>query len=133
MILVDSSAWVAYYRPEGSEGLKNLIKEVITADLVAVNGIIVVEILSGISKELEFNKVASDFKGFHSLSLSEESFFEASSLGSSLRRKGVTVPSTDLIIAASAIKNNAMLHHLDSHFDLIAEHTPLEVRNLSNL
>ncbi|MFQ5902009.1 MAG: PIN domain nuclease [Thermodesulfobacteriota bacterium] len=133
MILVDSSVWIAYYRPEGSEGLKNVIKEAISSDLVSVNGIIIVEVLSGISKKGEFKKVRSDFRGFHLISLSNESFFEVSSLGSSLRRKGVTVPSTDLIIAASAVRTRSTLYHLDSHFDLMAEHTPLEVRNLINL
>jgi predicted nucleic acid-binding protein len=133
MILVDSSVWIAYYRPEGSVGLKNVIKEAIFNDLVSVNGIIIVEVLSGISKVGEFKKVRSDFRGFHHLSLPEEDFFEASSLGSSLRREGVTVPSTDLIIALSAIKAKNSLYHLDNHFDLIAEHSPLEVKNLTNL
>lgn len=133
MILVDSSVWIAYYRPEGSAGLKNVIKEAILNDLVSVNGIVVVEVLSGISKVGEFKKVSSDFKGFHHLSLPEEDFFEASSLGSSLRREGVTVPSTVLIIALSAIKAQSTLYHLDSHFDLIARHTPLEVKNITNL
>lgn len=130
MILVDSSVWIDYYRPEGIEGLKNIVKEAISSDLVAVNGVIIVEVLSGISKEAQFRQVGSDFKGFHYLSLSEEDFFEASSLGSSLRKKGVTVPPTDLVIAASAMKAGNTLYHLDSHFDLIAEHTSLKVGNL---
>lgn len=133
MILVDSSVWIAYYRPEGGKELKNVIKEAIANDFVAVNGIIAVEVLSGISKEGEFKKVKSDLSGFHSIPLPDESFFLASSLGSSLRRKGVTVPATDLIIAASAIKTKYTLYHLDNHFDLIAKHSPLKVRNLSNL
>lgn len=134
MILIDSSVWVAYYRTEGSERLKNVVKEAIHSDLVFVNRIVIVEVLSGISKEGEFKKVKSDFKGFHNLSLSEEDFFYASSLGSSLRAKGVTIPSTDLIIATSAIMAKCILYHLDSHFDIIAGHNPsLKVRNLSEL
>jgi len=132
MILVDSSAWIAYYRPDGSERLKNIIKRAISSDLVAINGIIIVEVLSGISKEGELKKVRSDFRGFHYLSLLEETFFDASSLGSSLRKKGITVPATDLIIAVSAIKAMGTLYHLDSHFDLMAEHIPLRGKNLTN-
>ncbi len=133
MNLVDSSAWISYYRSGGSEKLKNLIKDVISIDHVVVNGVIVVEVLSGISKEGEFQKVRSDFGGFHFESLSDADFFEASALGSSLRRKGVTVPATDLIIATSALKAGHTLYHLDNHFDLIAKHAPLKVRNLSSI
>lgn len=131
MILVDSSVWIAYYRPEGSEELKNIVKEAISLDLVAVNGIIIVEVLSGISKETEVKKVGSDFKGFHYLSLSVEDFFEASSLGSSFRKKGLTVPATDLLIATSAISARTTLYHLDSHFDQIAKYASLKVKNLT--
>ena len=60
-----------------------------------------------------------------------EDFFTAALLGSSLRKKGVPIPSTDLIIAASAMKSDHTLYHLDSHFDIIADHTPLRVKNLS--
>lgn len=132
MILVDSSVWIPYYRPEGSKKLKDIIKEVIQSDLVAVNGIVIAEILSGISKENDFKKVGSHFKGFHYLALSEDDFFEASLLGSFLRKKGITVPTTDLIISASSIKSESVLYHLDSHFDLISKHTALKVKNLTN-
>ena len=134
MILVDSSVWITYYRIDGSERIKDIIKEAIHSDLVFVNGIIIVEVLNGISKEGEFKKVKSDFKGFHNVSLSEEDFLDASSLGSSLRAKGITIPSTDLIIATSAIMAKCILYHLDSHFDIIAGHKPsFKVRNLSEL
>lgn len=132
MILVDSSVWISYYHPEGSKRLKDIIKEAINSDLVACNGIVIVEILSGISKEGDFKKISSYFKGFHYLSLSEDDFFEASSLGSFLRKKGVTVPTTDLIISASSIKSESVLYHLDSHFDLISKHSALKVKNLTN-
>lgn len=133
MILVDSSVWIPYYRADGMKKIQDTVKKAISLDLVAINGIIVVEILSGISKNTEFNKVSSDFKGFHYVSLSMHDFFEASLLGSSLRSKGLTIPATDLMIAISAIKNGNMLYHLDSHFDLIAKHTSLKSANLSAL
>ena len=110
--------------------LINLMKEAITSDHVVVNGMIVVEVLSGISKQSEFKKVESAFKGFHFVTVSEEDYYSASLLGSSLRRNGISVPSTDLIIAASAIKGDHTLLHLDHHFDLIAKHSSLKSINL---
>lgn len=71
--------------------------------------------------------------GFHILPVQDEIFLKAAVMGSKLRRKGVTVPSTDLIIAASAINSKSILYHIGNHFDMIAEHIDLKVRNLSKL
>jgi len=130
MILVDSSIWVSYYRPEGDEKIKKIIREGISSDLIAINGLVMVEILGGISHKGDFKKVRSDFLGFHILPLEEKAFLEASELGSFFRGKGITVPPTDLIIAASAIGSGYTLYHMDSHFDLISRHTKLQAKNL---
>lgn len=128
--MADSSVWIYYYRPSGPQKIREIIQEAIASDLVATNGIILVEILSGISKEKDFKTVHSDFKGFHRLTLDEEIFADASALGSSLRRKGITVPATDLIIASSALKADCTLYHINSHFDSIAAFIPLKATNL---
>jgi len=130
MILVDTSVWIYYYRPAGSKKIQEILKEAIINDLVAVNGIIMVEVLSGISRRVDFEEVNSDFNGFHIYPLDNKIFAMASSIGASLRRKGITIPSTDLIIAASAIDNNSTLYHIDNHFTLMAEHTKLKVENM---
>jgi predicted nucleic acid-binding protein len=133
MILVDSSVWISYFRKDGSEKLKELIKTAIFHDEVVVNGIIIVEVLSGISRKRDFELVRDDFKGFHYIDLTERDFFEASAMGSKLRSKGISVPSTDLIIATSAIAHGVTLYHIDKHFDLISSHFSLRAKNLRNL
>ncbi len=47
---------------------------------------------------------------------------KAYELGFSLRRKGITIPTTDLIVAAVAIENNDMVLHQDEHYEMIAKH-----------
>ena len=46
-----------------------------------------------------------------------------------LRRKGITVPYTDILIAASAIAVDATVVHADSHFDLMGPHCGLKVES----
>ena len=48
-----------------------------------------------------------------------------------LRRKGLTIPSTDVLIAACALQEEAVLIHGDAHFDLMAK--PLGLRVESHL
>ncbi len=129
MIVVDSSAFIEYYRPSGSPGVRTAVVEAIDADLVAVNGIIQVEICA-FARETDQRKLQSDFKVFHWLSLDSDSFDLATQLGVTLRREGITVPATDLIIAASALQARATLYHADTHYDQISRHSNLVAKNL---
>ena len=130
MILVDSSALLEYYRPAGDPGARTAVEEAIAEDLAAVNGIVRVEILAFARTESDRDKLESDFRSFHWLDLGRLQFDLAAAMGFSLRRQGIAVPATDLIIAASAIQASATLFHVDGHFDLIAQHSELDARRL---
>ncbi|MBN2493150.1 MAG: PIN domain-containing protein [Deltaproteobacteria bacterium] len=131
MILVDSSAWIEFYRPTGDPAVAEAVAELVASDRAAVNGIIQVEIVSFAPDRKTFLELLDDFRALHWIALGREDFDLACEQGSLLRGKGITVPATDLIIAASAIRNSASLFHTDSHYDLIADHTPLLATNLS--
>ncbi|NIN91393.1 MAG: hypothetical protein GTN76_10205 [Candidatus Aenigmarchaeota archaeon] len=49
-----------------------------------------------------------------------------------LRRKGVTIPYTDILIASAAIKEDIILLHADVHFDQVARHSKLRVESFVN-
>jgi len=131
MIVVDTSALIEYYRPGGDPRVRESVAEVVAADRLAVNGIIQVEILAFAHSEEERRALSSDFRAFHHLPLDARHFDLASDLGFQLRQRGTTVPATDLIVAASAIRHAAPLYHVDGHFDRIAETSELDARNLS--
>ena len=131
MIVVDSSALIEYYRPSGKANVRKAVAQAIKNDQVAVNGIIKAEILAFASGKKEFLKLSSDFDAFHWLSLKKSDFDLASELGRVLRKKGITIPPTDLIIAASAIRAKAALYHVDSHYDQVEKYSRLKTKNLS--
>lgn len=131
MILVDSSALIEYYRPAGSPPVRAAVLEIIDADLAAVNGIVQVEVLAFASPwRTSYSQLVSDFQILRWLHLRESEFNLACELGQTLRGKGITIPSTDLIIAASAILSDATVYHIDSHFDDLARHCGLRAKNL---
>ena len=129
MILVDSSALIEYYRPNGSQRVRSAVADAIEADLVAVNGVIQVEVVA-FAAATSYAKLLSDFKVFHWLDLQETDFDFATEIGSFLRKEGITIPATDLIIAASAIRAAALLYHVDSHVDTVSQRTDLKSRHL---
>ncbi len=130
MILIDSSAWIEYFRPQGLYTARQAVMEAIRNDEVAAHGIVRVEIVAFARSESDRQKLASDFAAFHWLGPTEEDFDGAIELGFELRRQGLTIPTTDLIIAATALRADCQLYHLDGHFEQIAAHSPLRSRHL---
>lgn len=133
MILVDSSAFIEYYRPRGLPAIQNAVDKAVEADLVAVNGVIQVEVLGFASGQPSLRELRHDFGSFHWLEVERTDFDLATEIGLSLRKKGITVPAPDLIIAASAILADAVLYHADSHYDSLALHFDLKATNLRRL
>ena len=93
---------------------------------VAICGIIRLEILGGARAEKEFYTLKSRLDSLHHL---ETIWNDACELAFTLRRKGVVVPYTDILIASSALSAGATLLHFDRHFDLIAGITDLNVES----
>ena len=133
MIVLDTSVLIEYYRPSGDSRIRAAVLEAMSAGDIAVNGIIQVELLGFAAGEEERRTLVSDLQAFHFLELGREPFDLACDLGFTLRRGGLTIPATDLVIAASAINAQAELFHADGHFDRIAEVSELRARHLERM
>lgn len=132
MIVVDSSAFIEYYRGSGLSDVQDAVAASIATDQAAVNGIIQVEICAFAAGDSECRQLKADFQAFHWLELQRRDFDLATELGFVLRRRGLTIPANDLIIAASAIRADARLLHRDAHFDQVAQHSELRVRSFAS-
>ena len=131
MIVADSSALIEYYRRGGSPAVQEAVAAAINDDVLAFNGIIFVEVVGFAADERERRALLASFGAFHRLALDDGDFDLAASIGFDLRRRGRTIPATDLIIAACAIRARAELLHVDDHFDEIARVSALASRNPS--
>jgi predicted nucleic acid-binding protein len=133
MIVADSSALIEYYRRGGSPAVQEAVAAAINDDVLAFNGIIFVEVVGFAADERERRALVASFGAFHRLALEDGDFDLAASIGFDLRRHGRTVPATDLIIAACAIRARAELLHVDDHFADIAMVSALSSRNPTKL
>jgi predicted nucleic acid-binding protein len=131
MIVADSSALIEYYRRGGSPAVQDAVAAAIADDVLAFNGIIFVEVVGFAADKPERRALLASFGAFHRLPLEDADFDLAASIGFDLRRRGRTVPATDLIIAACAIRAGAELLHVDDHFADIASVSALVSRNPS--
>lgn len=128
MILVDTSVMIKALHG-GSDSVKVVIFDRILAQDVpfAICPYVYQETLQGIADAVTYTKVKSYLDTQNCLWLGNTltTFEQAARLYWDLRRKGVTIRSTtDILIALTAIHNEAALLHDDRDFDHIAQHVP---------
>ena len=133
MVLIDTSAWVFALKKNFHPLVKKRIEEILMESEVAVTGVIELELLGGARNEKEYDRLKSRLDALSYIETTKELWDSASRLAFALKQRGVTVPYTDILISASALKDNAVLLHADAHFDAIAKHTDLKVESLVSL
>ncbi|MGB7294188.1 MAG: PIN domain-containing protein [Candidatus Aminicenantales bacterium] len=122
---VDTSVWIPYFREAGSRH-GDRIDELIDDNRVHINGIVLAEILTGARNEAEFDRLASALAGLKFVPSGPVSFKSAGRNGCALKRKGISVPLSDVIIATDCIDHGLVLIEGDKHFEVISAHLPLK-------
>lgn len=132
MYLIDTSAWIFALRKKPIEAIQNRVDELLEAGSVAIIGLIRLELLGGTKTETEFRRLGRRLSALIYLQTTAAMWDRASQLLFDLRRRGVTIPPTDALIAACSIDADAVLVHADAHFDLAAQHTALKVESMGH-
>jgi predicted nucleic acid-binding protein len=127
VILVDTSAWVEYFRHTGSPQDKR-VTELIGDPQLATTEVILMEVLTGEPIE-RHERVRRLLTSGTFLPLDGTNDFEAAArLHRHCRANGVTVRRlTDCLIAIVAMREGAQVLSRDRDFDLIASCTTLRV------
>lgn len=127
MFLIDSSLWIEYFRPRGSQKIKERVKDVLQKEEAVSCGIIVVEILRGAKNEKDFQSLQDALLSLPQIPIPIDDAVIARSAqwGFLLDKKGKFVSTTDLIIASAAYKKARLLHS-DSDFETISSVIDLE-------
>lgn len=126
-VIVDTSAWIEFFRPQGDSEFKEAIKPLIAEGRVLLPGIIRMEILRGTRSKKEYEMLDELLKGLTYLPVEEDFWGRLSLFSFDLFRKGIVVPLADAYISLVVMENNAHLLHRDRYFDLIARETKLNI------
>ena len=124
MILIDTSAWISSFKKAGNVELKEFMRQAIVSGLAVTSPVIILELLQGCRSVGERDALKIRLESLDILSITLSVWEQAYELGFSLRRKGLTIPTVDLIIAALAIENETLLLHYDEHYKMIVPHIP---------
>ncbi len=127
--LVDTSVWISVLRPRPVQPLGDRIDELFRQDTIATTGMVRLELLSGAKTAAEFQKLTFVTEMVHQLPATDSTWIRAAELAFAFRRRGLTLANPDILIAAVAIENDAVLVHADAHFERIAEHSELKTES----
>jgi predicted nucleic acid-binding protein len=133
MILVDTSAWLFTPKKDFHPVIKERIEQLLVESEIAICGMIALELLGGTRSEKEYFRLKSRLDALHYIDTDKALWDLSSKLAFDLKRKEMSIPYSDIVIAASALKEKAILVHADSHFDSIADHTDLRVESFISL
>jgi predicted nucleic acid-binding protein len=117
MILVDTSAWIQFFRGRGR--LVTAVDQLLDTGEAALCGPIVTELRRGL-RPTERARVLPLLDGCAWVETPEDLWTAAGDLGAALSRRGITVKTLDLLIATHAIASRTALLTDDRDFVAIA-------------
>jgi predicted nucleic acid-binding protein len=103
--------------PPAVAGLRRLIAEDVP---LAVPGIVLQELLSGVRSREQFRKLRTSMAGFPLLLASEVHHVRAAQIHNACRSRGAACSAIDALIAAISIESGSMLFTADADFQRIA-------------
>lgn len=130
LFILDTSVWLEVLPAgRGTATLRDRVDALLSADLVAITGMVRLELLGRVRTQEEWTRLSELLSALHNLPVVDEDWLGAAFTAFRLRRQGITIPFTDLLIGEVTIRSEAVLVHRDRHFDLIASHLPLQVES----
>ncbi len=118
MVIADTSVWIPFFnRPDSPE--KIALDMLIDADEVALVGVVLAELLQGCRTQSERTTLSDALLALRYFEVTRTIWSHTGDLSAHLLRKGVTLPLSDLLIAALAIEHDCQVYSLVAHFKKI--------------
>ena len=125
-VLIDSSVWISFFRGR-DQGLIEAVSSLLTRGAAIICGVVVTEVIQGALNEKEMEKILTLFEPVERIDLTLRDWEVAGRLSYSLRRKGITASTLDVLLATTAIENDCFFYTADKHFELITRHSDLKL------
>jgi predicted nucleic acid-binding protein len=113
-VLVDTSAWIDYFA--GDVHIVPVLDGLMQRDLIVTCGQVVMEVLQGTRDERAFSRLERKMAIWTYEAETAADFRAAALVYARLRWKGVTVPTSDCLIAAVAQRCDVAVCATDPHF-----------------
>jgi predicted nucleic acid-binding protein len=118
MTLIDTSAWIEFFRAKGEATLKSKVADLIFLREAAYTCPVRFELFLG-SRPEEREDLGQGLEFASRIPLGSSHWDQAALLGARLRKMGMTLPASDLLIAALAHREKIPILARDQHFEMI--------------
>ena len=122
-----------FLRPHGWDDLKLAVQQVLTVEQVYTCWVVMAELLIGARDERGFTQLFETLSALPEIPVTDQVWEAAARLGNTLRRRGITIPLPDLVIAQAAITGDLTLWHMDDHFEHLRRYTLSRPRALCRM
>jgi predicted nucleic acid-binding protein len=131
LILIDSSVWIDFFSATPGRAGTELRRMIVDAEPFATAGIVVAEILQGLTRDVDsIERYLSMWDILEPAGFS--TYRKAAAIFRLARSKGLSLSTTDTLIAAIAMHHGAAVFTLDKDFFRIARLTGLALYPLPN-
>ena len=113
-VLLDTSVWIDAFQGKTPD-IVAVVQGLLNDDRILTCGPVIFEIKRGLRPQ-ERKKILPLFNALIRLSVDETVWDAAGDLDASLRKKGITIPPMDVIIAQICLHHKVFLFTLDEHF-----------------
>ncbi|MBI1921284.1 MAG: PIN domain-containing protein [Geobacter sp.] len=116
--LPDTCAWIDFFNNRQTP-LAVALKHSLLEGRVYACGVIKYELVQGVKSEKEEKALIDALHAVDYLEMTESLWIKAGRLSGALRKKGVTIPFSDVIVALLAQENNLAILTVDKHFEMV--------------
>jgi predicted nucleic acid-binding protein len=117
-IIVDTSVWIEFFRDEKSS-ISIHLQGLLRSGRVALTGMVLAEILQGVKGVREAALVKRSMEPLFFMEANREVWQTAGEMSAAVRRKGLTIPLSDILIASVALNKDCEVFTTDPHFESI--------------
>ena len=126
MVIIDTSAWVDFFRRDGDLPTKLAVKGLLDSFEGALCGPVEMEFLGG-ARPKEVAGIKAWFDLIPYLTNDQKIWRQAADTFSRLRQEGLTIPWTDALIATITLGQGCRVFAVDQHFTAMAPHLGLRL------
>lgn len=119
--LIDTSAWIETLRTTGAPDIRARVGSLTAEDRAVLCDVVRLELWNGARGASDHRLLRELEENLETVATTAEVWELARELARLARRQGLTIPATDLLIAACAEHHGLGLVHADGHFDKLAE------------
>ena len=117
-VLPDTCAWIDFFNARPTS-LSTTLEGELRRGTICTCGVVKYELVRGVKSKEEEQILFRALQAVEHLEMTESLWIMAGELSAHLRRQGITIPLSDILIAVLALEHGLTILTVDRHFSLI--------------